>query len=151
VEYGYPYLRPQGWQSAIVTTMADLDELALSMPQAAKKLSEDGRPSYLVHGKLFCLQRGRRPDAIDPQTGGRLDDVLMFRVADLETKELLLADGAGVCCDAAFRRLLGRLGADPGSRPGRSRRAPRFGGRGPAHEGAKASRGVARAPRRAGR
>jgi hypothetical protein len=76
--------------------MADLDELALSLPQATKQLSEDGRPEYRVHGKLFCCQRGRRKDAVDAQTGERLDDVLMFRVADLEVKELLLADDRGV-------------------------------------------------------
>ena len=76
--------------------MADLDELALALPQTAKELSEDGRPAYLVHGKLFCCHRGRRRDAIDPQTGERLDDVLMFRVADLGVKELMLADEDGV-------------------------------------------------------
>jgi hypothetical protein len=72
--------------------MADLDELALAMPQTTKEVSDDGRPAYRVHGKLFCLHRGRRPDAVDPATGERLDDVLMFRVADLGVKELLLAD-----------------------------------------------------------
>jgi hypothetical protein len=76
--------------------MADLDELALALPQVTKELSDDGRPSYLVHGKRFCLQRGRRPDAVDPETGERLDDVLMFRVADLGVKELMLADGRGL-------------------------------------------------------
>ena len=75
--------------------MADLDALALSLPQVTKELSEDGRPSYLVHGKRFCLQRGRRPDALDPETGERLDDVLMFRVPDLGVKELMLADERG--------------------------------------------------------
>ncbi|HSK16685.1 MAG TPA: hypothetical protein VK915_11010 [Gaiellaceae bacterium] len=79
-----------------MATMADLDELALSLPQATKDLSEDGRPSYLVHGKRFCLHRSRRPDAVDPETGERLDDVLMFRVADLGVKELVLADERGL-------------------------------------------------------
>jgi hypothetical protein len=79
-----------------MTTMADLDELALSMPQTTKEVSDDGRPSYYVHGKLYCFHRGRRPDAIDPQTGERLDDVLMFRVADLDVKELILADDRGI-------------------------------------------------------
>jgi hypothetical protein len=41
-------------ESDPVTTMKDLDELALSMPQTTKDLSDDGRPSYLAHGKLFC-------------------------------------------------------------------------------------------------
>ena len=76
--------------------MADLDELALSLPQVTKEVTEDGRPSYAVHGKRFCLQRGRRPDAVDPETGERLDDVLMFRVADLGVKELILASESGV-------------------------------------------------------
>jgi hypothetical protein len=76
--------------------MADLDELALAMPETTKEVSDDGRPAYLVHGKLFCCHRSRRRDAIDPETGERLDDVLMFRVADLDTKELLLADTRGV-------------------------------------------------------
>jgi hypothetical protein len=76
--------------------MADLDELALSLPHTTKEVSEDGRPSYLAHGKLFCFHRGRRRDAVDPKTGERMDDVLMFRVPDLDVKELLLADGRGL-------------------------------------------------------
>jgi hypothetical protein len=79
-----------------MATMADLDELALSLPQVTKSVSDDGRPSYIVHGKMFCFHRSRRPDAVDPQTGERLDDVLMFRVADLDVKELMLADDRGV-------------------------------------------------------
>jgi hypothetical protein len=65
-----------------VATMADLDELAVAMPQTTKELSDDGRPTYLVHGKFFCFHRSPRRDAIDPDTGERLDDVLVFRVAD---------------------------------------------------------------------
>jgi hypothetical protein len=76
--------------------MKDLDALALSLPGATKELSDDGRPSYLVHGKRFCLQRSRRPDAVDAATGERLDDVLMFRVEDLDVKELLLSDARGI-------------------------------------------------------
>ena len=78
-----------------MATMADLDELALGLPQTTKELSDDGRPSYLVHGKLFCFHRGRRRDAVDA-AGERLDDVLMFRVADLDMKDLLLADERGL-------------------------------------------------------
>jgi hypothetical protein len=76
--------------------MVDLDELALALPQVTKEVSDDGRPTYRVHGKLFCLQRGRRPDALDAATGERLDDVLMFRVADEDVKELLLSDARGL-------------------------------------------------------
>jgi hypothetical protein len=72
--------------------MADLDELALAMPETTKEVSDDGRPSYLVHGKMYCFHRSRRPDAVDPETGERMSDVLMFRVADLEEKEVILSD-----------------------------------------------------------
>ena len=76
--------------------MTDLDELALSLPQVTKNVSDDGRPSYLVHGKMFCFHRSRRPDAVDPDTGERLGDVLMFRVDGLDVKELMVADDRGV-------------------------------------------------------
>ena len=76
--------------------MADLDALAMAMPQTTKELTPDGRPRYHVHGKLYCCHRTRRPDAVDRETGERLDDVLMFRVADLEVKDMVLADDRGV-------------------------------------------------------
>ena len=79
-----------------MATMTDLDELALELPEVAKEISDDGRPSYLAHGKVFCFHRGRRSDALDPRTGERLDDVLMFRVDGPEAKELVLADPRGL-------------------------------------------------------
>src|SRR5262245_63164350 len=72
--------------------MADLERLALAMPEATKELFDDGRPTYRVHDKYFVLQRGLRNDAIDPETGEPMDDVLMFMVADEEVKEAWLAD-----------------------------------------------------------
>ena len=75
--------------------MQDLDELALGMPEADKEI-DDGRPTYRVHGKMFCFHRSRRKDAVDPETGELLDDVLAFRVADLGVKELLLSDARGI-------------------------------------------------------
>jgi len=79
-----------------VATLKDLDELALELPQATKEVADDGRPSYSVHGKYFCFHRRPRPDALDPETGERLTDVLVFRVEDLDVKDLVLADGRGV-------------------------------------------------------
>jgi hypothetical protein len=78
-----------------VATLNDLDRLALALPETTKKV-DDGRPIYEVHGKMFCFHRGRRPDAVDPETGERMDDVLVFRVADLGVKEMLLADARGI-------------------------------------------------------
>ena len=102
--------------------MADLDELALAMPQATKEVSDDGRPAYHVHSKLFCFHRGPRPDAIDPETGERMADVLMFRVDDLDEKDLILADDRGIffttphfnCYPAVLMRIpdLKRLGRE---------------------------------------
>jgi len=46
------------WRMA---TIADLDELALSMPQATRETSADGRPSYLVHGNCFAATEGAGP------------------------------------------------------------------------------------------
>jgi hypothetical protein len=79
-----------------MATMSDLDELALALPQTTKEVSEDGRPTYLVNGKFFCFHRRRRRDAVDRETGEQLDDVLVFRVSDLDVKELVLADDRGV-------------------------------------------------------
>jgi hypothetical protein len=78
-----------------MATMTDLDELALALPETTKEISADGRPAYLAHGKVFCIHRSRRADAVDPDTGARLDDVLMFRVDGPEAKELVLADPRG--------------------------------------------------------
>jgi hypothetical protein len=77
-----------------MASMSDLDALALAMPETTKEVS-DGRPAYRVRGKLFFIHRSRRRDAVDPETGERLDDVLMFRVADLDVKEIILADDRG--------------------------------------------------------
>jgi hypothetical protein len=78
-----------------MATMKDLDRLALAMPGATKEVSEDGRPTYAVDGKMFCFHRSPRPDAVDEQ-GERMTDVLVFRVDGPEAKELALADPRGV-------------------------------------------------------
>jgi hypothetical protein len=72
--------------------MADLEALALALPEATKEL-DDGRPVYKVAGKSFCFHRSPRPDAVDPDTGERLDDVLVFWVEDLEVKDMLVDSG----------------------------------------------------------
>jgi hypothetical protein len=69
--------------------MADLDELALALPETSKELDAEGRPTYLAHGKMFCFHRRPRKDA-------PFDDVLAFRVPDLDVKDLLLADARGI-------------------------------------------------------
>jgi hypothetical protein len=75
--------------------MADLDELALAMPDVDKSL-KDGRPAYAVRGKTFCFHRSPRPDVRDPETGERFEDVVVLWVDSLEEKDLLVADARGV-------------------------------------------------------
>lgn len=82
-------------QTGYMATMRDLDELAMSMPEATKEV-EDGRPTYAVHGRFFCFHRRPRPDALDPEAGERLTDVLVFRVADAGEKEAILQDDRGI-------------------------------------------------------
>lgn len=79
-----------------MATMADLDKLAMTLPETTKEISDDGRPTYKAHDKMFICHRSQRRDAIDPVTGERLDDVLIFRVENLEVKEILLADDRGI-------------------------------------------------------
>jgi hypothetical protein len=79
-----------------MATMDDLDALALAMPETMKEISSDWRPEYRVHEKMFVRHRRRRSDAADAVSGELLDDVLIFRVTDLDVKELLLHDGRGI-------------------------------------------------------
>jgi hypothetical protein len=72
-----------------MATLADVDSIALSLPEVTKEVAEDGRASYAVAGKVICWHRERRKDA-------PFDDVFVFRTADLESKELLLADPRGI-------------------------------------------------------
>ena len=62
------------------------------MPGAQRELRDDERPAFVVDKKLFCFHRTRRADAVDDDSGERLDDVLAFRVADEEMKSMWLAD-----------------------------------------------------------
>ena len=49
-------------------------------------------PIYQVGGKSFVFFRNPRPDAFDPETGERYDDVIVFWVADEADKRSLVED-----------------------------------------------------------
>jgi hypothetical protein len=68
----------------------DIHDIAASMPGAT--MVEGGRGVYQVSRRSFVFFRGERPDAVDPDTGERLQDVVVFWVADRAEKEALLAD-----------------------------------------------------------
>jgi len=53
-----------------------------------------GNPVYQVGGKSFVFFRTPRPDAADPVTGERYDDVIMFWVASNADKQALVTDPA---------------------------------------------------------
>ena len=70
--------------------VADVHELAGSMPGARR--AEGGKDVYQVRGKSFVFFRNPRPDAVDPDTGERYDDVIVFWVGSDAEKQALVAD-----------------------------------------------------------
>lgn len=71
---------------------ADVHALAKALPHVTVYDVESPTPVYQVGGKSFVFFRTPRPDAVDPVTGQRYDDVVVFWVADLAAKEALVQD-----------------------------------------------------------
>lgn len=62
---------------------------------AMPEVEEDpgaGQPGWSVRGKGFVAHRGPRRDAVDPGTGERYQDVVLFWVPDLSAKDALVGD-----------------------------------------------------------
>jgi hypothetical protein len=72
--------------------LADVHELATAMPHVTIVDGSQGKPIYQVGGKSFIFFRNQRPDAADPVTGERYDDVIMFWVPDEAEKQALIDD-----------------------------------------------------------
>ena len=72
-------------------TIADVHELALAMP-GARRYVERELPVYQVSSRSFVFFRTPRPDATDPRTGERYDDVIVFWVESEEDKRALVLD-----------------------------------------------------------
>ena len=71
----------------------DVHELALAMPHVTVVYGKrEDNPVYQVGGKSFVFFRTRRPDAFDPETGERYDDVVVIWVGSGEDKEALVQD-----------------------------------------------------------
>src|SRR5438552_13170486 len=70
----------------------DVHELAAGMPFVTVVHGGGGNPVYQVGGKSFVFFRTRRPDAFDPQTGERYDDVIVLWVASESDKQALIQD-----------------------------------------------------------
>jgi hypothetical protein len=73
-------------------TVADVHELARGMPHVRTVEGSRSNPVYQVGGKSFVFFRTPRPDAVDPQTGERYADVIMFWVPSEADKLALVQD-----------------------------------------------------------
>jgi hypothetical protein len=69
----------------------DVHELAQAMPyvEIADGTTPE-RPVYQVGKKSFVFFRTPRPDAFDPETGERYDDVIVFWVDPIEKDAIVL-------------------------------------------------------------
>lgn len=74
--------------------LEDVHELAMSMPHVTVTHGSRDNPVYQVGGKSFVFFRTPRPDAVDPDTGERYPDVIMFWVGSEADKLALVQDPA---------------------------------------------------------
>ena len=70
----------------------DVHELALAMPHVTVERGPKGNEVYQVGRKSFVFFRTPRPDAVDPETGERYDDVIVIWVPSEEDKQALVQD-----------------------------------------------------------
>ena len=63
------------------------------MPHVTVVYGPRENPIYQVGGKSFVFFRTPRPDAVDPVTGERYPDVIIFWVASEIEKQALVLDG----------------------------------------------------------
>lgn len=72
--------------------VADVHEIAEAMPHVTVVHGTSGNPVYQVGGKSFVFFRTPRPDATDPVTGERYDDVIVLWVPSEADKQALVQD-----------------------------------------------------------
>lgn len=71
-----------------------MHDLARAMPHVTVYSGTEERPVYQVGSKSFVFFRTPRPDAFDPGTGERYDDVIVFWVPDEGEKQAMVQDGS---------------------------------------------------------
>ena len=64
----------------------------MRMPHVTVIRGSGGNPVYQVGGKSFVFFRNPRPDAVDPATGERYPDVIVFWVPSESDKQALVQD-----------------------------------------------------------
>jgi hypothetical protein len=70
----------------------DVHDLALGMPDVTVGYGPQGNAIYQVGRKSFVFFRTPRPDAVDPDTGERYPDVIVFWVPSDADKQALVQD-----------------------------------------------------------
>lgn len=70
----------------------DVHDLALAMPYVTVYPGSADNPVYQVGGKSFIFFRNPRPDAVDPETGERYGDVIVFWVGSQADKQAMVHD-----------------------------------------------------------
>jgi hypothetical protein len=70
----------------------DVHELALAMPHVTVSYGTADNPIYQVGRRSFIFFRNPRPDAVDPDTGQRYQDVIVFWVGSEADKQALIQD-----------------------------------------------------------
>jgi hypothetical protein len=70
--------------------VADVHDLAAAMPHVNRLGGSQGKAVYQVGGKSFIFFRNPRPDAADPVTGERYEDVIVFWVETEADKRSLI-------------------------------------------------------------
>jgi hypothetical protein len=73
-------------------TADDIHEVAAAMPHVTVWDGPSGNAVYQVGGKSFVFFRNPRPDAFDPETGERYDDVVVIWVESADDKQALVQD-----------------------------------------------------------
>ena len=70
--------------------VADVHEVARGMPYVEIAHGSQDNPVYQVGKKSFVFFRTARPDAFDPETGERYDDVIVFWVDPVDKDAMVL-------------------------------------------------------------
>jgi len=75
----------------------DVHRIAGGMPHVSTVVGTKGNAVYQVGQKSFVFFRTPRPDAFDPETGERWDDVIVIWVATEGDKQALVQDPDSPC------------------------------------------------------
>lgn len=70
----------------------DVGRIASALPSVTVETGPSGNKIYQVRRKSFVFFRTPRPDAVDPETGERYTDVIVFWVESEEDKLALVQD-----------------------------------------------------------